>query len=180
MQCGRDISDLRSDALFCRQRCKRRYYRRAGSTYSIPPSPASTGLSSEERAEERWRKQLAQHEEATRPLTAEELAARALQRRNPGTLVPFYRDRELARAKAELAERQAALKGDPRAIRVEDPYDRSTIGSVARMGQYSRAINHPGNRRGPLLRPGPPGHDPYDQEAECIDAPEGWRRGSRF
>jgi hypothetical protein len=109
------------------------------------------------------------------PLTAEERAALQLQARNPGPLVPFLRQRWEERAYAELAARQAALKGDTRAIRPENPYDPTSRGYVARMGRHSRAINRPQPKYQDVLRPG---HDPYSSpEAECIDAPEDWRRG---
>jgi hypothetical protein len=113
---------------------------------------------------------------------AEYDAAVQLQKRNPGTPVEYFRRRDAERAQAELAARQAALRGDPRAIRVEDPYDRATIGSRARMGQHSRAINAPRGQQLRMMRSGPPrsGPHPWDDDAECIDAPEGFRRGSRF
>src|SRR5512135_2521427 len=85
MQCGQSLADLRSDAIFCRQRCKRRYYRRRDtSNYTqYEPPPAGNSLA-QDRADREWRRQLAATAIRAEPLTDEEHQALALQRRNPG------------------------------------------------------------------------------------------------
>jgi hypothetical protein len=176
MQCGQSLAGLRSDAVFCRQRCKRRYYRRADrSNYTEPPRPGNS--IAQDRADREWRRQFAAEGIRAEPLTPQEEQAVALQKRNQGPMVPFFRQRFLAKADDELRAREAAFR-DSRAIKVEDPYNPATIGSVAARGRASRALNKPVDPYVAMLRPGPEsGHSPYADEAECIDAPVGWRRG---
>ena len=177
MQCGQSLAGLRSDAIFCRQRCKRRYYRRKpDSNYIEPPRPGNS--IAQDRADREWRRQLDAEGIRAEPLTDEEHQALAHQRRNPGPMVPFFRQRFVARADAELRAREAAVR-DPRAIRPEDTHNRATIGSVAARGRQSRALNKPVEPYREMLRPRPESgpHDPKSQEAEMSDAPAGWRRG---
>ena len=177
MQCGGLLGNRRLDAVFCRQKCKRRYYRRRQSSKYTPPPPGAPDFLSQHRADQRWREQLAAEGIRAEPLTDEERQALEHQRRNPGPLVPFFRQRFIERADAELRAREAAVH-DPRAIRVEDPYEPSTIGSVAARGRASRALNKPVEPHREMLRPGPEsGPMPWDGEAEMTDAPAGWRRG---
>lgn len=176
LQCGHSLADLRSDAQFCSQRHKRRYYRRRDrSNHTEPPRPGNS--IAQDRTDREWRRQLAAEAIRAEPLTDEEHQALVLQHRNPGPLVPFFRKRHLAHAEAELRARSAAVR-DPRAIKVEDPYDPATIGSVAARARQSRALNKPVEPYRSMLRPGPEsGPSPYDYEAEMTDAPAGWRRG---
>jgi len=176
IQCGRPLEGRRSDAVFCRQRCKRRYYRRmASSNYQEPP-PAGTAWPSGDRADERWRQQYERHEEATRPLSREERAALDWQRRNRGVLHPLLAARwveaECARVRREAAEYAARQP-----LKVEDPRDRSSLGSLSRHARESRRLNRPADPHLSILRPGPSsGHGPWDDDGnQCIDAP--WSRG---
>lgn len=137
----------------------------AGVPYSEPPR--SHGAPGAWRSDERFKAQLAVEGARAEPLTEAEHQALMLQRRNPGPLVPPLRARFLERADAELKARQAAAGG--RVIRVEDPYDRATIGSMAERGRHERALNRPQDPHRSMLRPGPRQHRPYDDGNDCID-----------
>jgi hypothetical protein len=135
----------------------------------------TTASSTQAESDRRWRRQLAVAEAQATELTPEEMAAKQQQARNPGPLVPFFRDRQEQRAKAELAHRQRALHDDPRAIRPADRLHPSDNSYVKLMGQHSRAMNPPRDPHEHLYRAGPHNDDESAPEAEMIDSP--WRRG---
>ena len=180
LQCGGSLEGRRSDALFDRQKCKRKYYRKRDRSYNIdytePPPGNSIG---QDRADREFKRQFANEVARSEDLTEVEIREKDHQRRNRGTMTPYFRNLFLRRADDELADREAAVR-DPRALRVEDPHDRTTIGSLAERGRASRARNRPVDPLMHQLRPGPEPFDPYSsQEAEVSDAPPGWRRGRR-
>ena len=104
---------------------------RADSNYTEPPRPGNS--IAQDRADREWRRQLAAEGIRAEPLTDEEHQALAHQRRNPGPMVPFFRQRFLAQADAELRAREAAVR-DPRALRPESPHDPATIGCCGSHG----------------------------------------------
>lgn len=178
LQCGGPMDNRRSDAVFCRQRCRRRYRRRAESSNYAPPPPGTSGVLAQSRADETFRRQLANEGIRAMPLTDEERDLLARQRRNPGPLLPELQklllDREL-----ERREREAAEYASHQPIKVEDPIDPSSQGSLARRAIASRNANrrYAADPNMHVLRPGQPGPHPLDDLPECIDAP--WSRGRR-
>ena len=177
LHCGGSLENRRSDTLFCSPRHKKRYYRQQAASgrsgnYIEPPPGNSLA---QDRADREWRRQLAAEEVRAEPATEEELQALALQKRNPGPLVPFFRQRRAEQDAAELAAREAAVR-DSRALRPESPYDRTTIGSVRARGRASRALNKPQEPYREMHRAVPWAEE---AEAEMSDVPEGWRRGRR-
>ena len=159
--CSRPLDDdrrRRSDARTCSRACRtalwraRRKIRRDGgvpyvgvtadgypAVASFKP-PASPG----EIADSRFRVQLSQHEEATRPLTDEERQERSrlrdLMRRNPGVLLPPLHDRLIENSrKAQALEEASVIRAKP--VKVEDRLDPDDRTVVARRGQASRAAN---------------------------------------
>ena len=178
LQCGQSLGNRRPDAIFCRQKCKRRYYRRPpASNYLTPPSPGTAGKAAfaDVRADERWRRALEGETTRAEPLDQIEEEWLAMQRRNPGVLIQPLRERMLDRAEAE---RQAA--DDARAqyeIKVETPLDPTSLGSVAARARHSRAANRPQDPHRAILRPSGPSPRPraYDDDPECVSAP--WSRG---
>jgi len=178
LQCGGPMEHRRSDAVFCRQRCRRRYYRRGQSSNYIAP----TAWPFPDRAEERFHEQLTAEGVRSQPLTDRERSLLEKQRRNPGVLLPelqqllLDRERERQRREAESYRQHQPLK-------VETPLDPSSHGSVARRGRYDRARNRPQDSHVSVLRPGlgRSGPPPFDDEPQCFDAPVGrnvipWRR----
>ncbi len=137
MQCGDPLGSRRPEAIFCRQKCKRRYYRRTQESNYEPPPPDTSGVLAESRADARFRAHLASHQMASQPLDDDERELLARQRRNPGPLLPELQqrllDREYERRRAEAAE---AARADP--IRVQDQLDPSTYGHLARRAILSR------------------------------------------
>ncbi len=173
LQCGGPMEHRRSDAVFCRQRCRRRYYRRGqsgrSSNYADPaawPFP--------DRADERFREQLTAEAVRSQPLTPEEKAAIAWQRRNPGPLHALLAQR-LIDHELERQAREAAERSQHEPIKVEVPSDPSSHGSLARRARYDRARNRPADPHVSVLRPGPgrSGPPPFDDEPQCFDAPVG-------
>lgn len=159
MKYGDPLDNRRPQAIFCRQRCERRYYRAGtsgqASNYLEPP-PAGTPAFADARADARFR----QHSQArvpglnpslptSKPFSTASGATRAdcCQNSNSG----YCRQRE-------LAEDQA------RALKVEDRFDQSTRGSVAPRAIPSRAANRhlAADTHVALLRPGQPGPLPRD------------------
>jgi hypothetical protein len=175
-QCGRSLEGRRSDATFCRQRCRKRYgRRRPPSNYTEPPSVSTDGPS-EYGADNRWRQQYARHEEASEPLTDHERQLLDRQRRNPGVLLP-----ELARLQLDRAiEQQRREQADARLpIMVEDPYHPESLGSLQRRARYDRKLNKPQDPHLAVMRPGPGRSGPpgWNDLPECIDGDAiGWRR----
>lgn len=172
LQCGRVLENRRSDAVFCRQRCRRRYYRGRQSSKYMPPLASTSPWAHEDRADERFRRQLADHQGVSAHVLTP--AERAWQSRNPGVLPASAQQRiidaDLERRRLEAAERE---RSQDRAISVETPLDPSTIGSVARQGRASRAVNRPTDPY--AHRPGQSGPSRYPTapDAEMIDAPWG-------
>ncbi len=173
LQCGRPLENRRSDAIFCRQRCRRRYYRRGQSgRTSNCADPAAWPFP--DRADERFRDQLEQHVARSQPLTPEERSAIAWQRRNPGPLHPLLAQR-LIDHERERQAREAEARSQHQPLKVEDRLDPSSHGSLARRARYDRARNRPQDPHVSVLRPGPgrSGPQPFDDEPQCFDAPVG-------
>jgi len=160
----------RSDAVFCRQRCRRRYYRSRQSSNYI----AGTGWPFPDRAEERFREQYESERVRSQPLTDQERELLAHQRRNPGVLLPELQQMLLDRA-TEQQRREAAERSQHQPIKVEERLDPSSHGSLARRARYDRARNRPADPHVSVLRPGPgrSGPHPWDDEPQCFDAPVG-------
>lgn len=176
MQCSEPLQNRRPEAVFCRQKCKRRYYRRTQESKYEPPLPGTSGVLSESRADERFRAAVASHQEASQPLDDYERELLARQRRNRGVLLPELQqrllNREYERRRAEAAE---AARADP--IRVQDQLDPSTYTSLARRAILSRNRNSKPQAPDAYILRGQPGpvRYPAAMEAEMIDAP--WSRG---
>lgn len=174
IQCGSPLENRRPDALFCRQRCKRRYYRRGDSSSYAPPPPAGTIAFAQSHAGTRFRAQLADHDAISQPLTPGERDLLRLQRANPGVLLEPLRQRVLERAEAgRQAEEETRAQFRP--VKVEDRLDPASLGSLARRAIQSRTRNKPADPHLHVLRPGQPGPHPPDDSPECIQAP--WSRG---
>jgi hypothetical protein len=191
--CGQPMDDTkrrRKDAVTCSNRCRKALsremkhrrsssYTDAGSVtapgvpYVEPPRP---GALAADRASERFHRQLSRHVEASQPLNAEERAIRDHMRRNPGVLHPVLAARHVE-AERERREREAAEYASHPPVKVEDPFDPTSQGSLARRAIQSRAINKPQDPYERMLRPGQSGPHPLDDLPECIDAP--WSRGRR-
>lgn len=177
LQCGGDLNGRRADAVFCRQRCQKRYARRSKSSKYIEPPLAGTAWEAEDRADERWHQQYSQHEEASQPLSPEDQELLARQKRNPGVLLPEIRAKQLDRAIELRRIEEAERASHSRPIKPETPLDPESIGSVQRRARESRRLNKPADPHLRILRPGPSRSGPpgwYDDN-ECIDAP--WSRG---
>lgn len=178
----------RSDAVTCSKRCRtalwraRRKARRnggvplAGATrdgYGTAASfePPRPGAFAADRAEERFRAQLSRQTVASHPLTAEERELLAVQGRNPGVLIPALRDKYLER-ELERIRRESAETSQFQPLRVENQFDPSTYGSVARRAIQSRQRNRPHDPNLYALRPpSQSGPRPIGDIPECIDAP---------
>jgi hypothetical protein len=169
----------RSDAIFCRTRCKRRYYRRRTQSNYLEPPSARTDPLSEYRADRHWQRLHAAHEQAAQPLSPEQRVLLQRQKRNPGVLLPELAAMQLARA-IEAQRREQAETYD-QAFAVQDPVHNPDPTVLARRGRLSRRGNrhlaadpHLGIMRPSPGRSGP--HDWYDDN-ECIDGNAiGWRR----
>ena len=196
--CGQPMDDTkrrRKDALTCGNRCRKALSRDAkrhrssnythggsvpppGVPYAEPPRPSETRSYGSSLADARFRSQLANEGIRAQPLTDEERDLLARQRRNQGVLLPELQqlllDREL-----ERREREAAERSQHQPIKVEDPLDPSTMGSLARRAIASRNANrrYAADPNMHVLRPGMsgPSYDPLDDSPECVDAP--WSRG---
>jgi hypothetical protein len=179
LQCGGALKKARSDAIFCGQRCRRRYARSGRSSNYLEPPLASTssgpGVLAQSRSDTEFRRQLEQSVEASQPLTRAERALLSRQRRNPGVLLPELKqlmlDRAIERQRCEADERSHQP-----VIKPETPLDPSSLGSVARRARFDRAMNKPHDPHVSILRPldrrpGPPDWD----DNQCVDAP--WSRG---
>ncbi len=127
LQCGGPMEHRRSDAIFCRQRCRRRYYRRRQSSNYIDP----TAWPFPDPADERFREQFESERVRSQPLTDQERELLAHQRRNPGVLLPELQQMLLDRA-TEQQRREAAERSQHQPIKVEDRLDPSSHGSLAR------------------------------------------------
>jgi hypothetical protein len=165
LQCDADLGKARSDAVFCGQKCRRRYYRCGQSSkYTEPaawPFP--------DRADERFREGYESERARSQPLTPEEKAAVAWQKRNPGPLHPLLQQRLIAH-ELECQRREAAERSQHQPLKVEDRLDPSSHGSLARRARYDRARNRPQDPHVSVLRPGPgrSGPHPWDDEPQCI------------
>jgi predicted nucleic acid-binding Zn ribbon protein len=189
--CEKPLDDdrrRRADAVTCSKRCRTalwRARRKARRNGGVPPAGVTRdGYGSaldDDRAIERFYRQLEQHREASQPLSQEELAALDHMRRNPGVLHPLLAARlveaETERRQRELAE--SASHEPP--IKVEDPFDPTSQGSLARRAIESRNANrrYAADPNMYALRPGlsglpsGPSRYPGDLEAEMTDAPWG-------
>lgn len=177
IQCGKPLGNRRLDAVFCRQKCKRRYYRQRQSSNYLPAGTAGTGGMPEDRADERWRQQYSRHEEASAPLSPEDHELLARQRRNPGVLLPELRAKQLDQAAEQQRREPAERASHSRPIKPETPLDPSSLGSVARRARESRRINKPQDPHLGVLRPVPSRSRPpgWDDLPECIDKRDiGW------
>ncbi len=187
-----DTKRSRRNRLTCSSRCRKRLSRaargsqssnstRGGSVtpgdvpYAEPPARRENPFARHD-ADHRWRFQYAAEAVRSQPLTPEEKAAVAWQKRNPGPLHPLLAqrliDHELERQAAEATER-----AQHQPLAVEDPHRPSTVGSVARRARYDRSRNRPQDPHVSILRPGPgrSGPHPWDSDNECVTAP--WSRG---
>ena len=203
--CGKPLDDdrkRRSDAVTCSRACRtglwrarKRILRNGGvpglsvtrdgsptvASFEPPPSVATSP------SDTRFAAQLAQLEEAARPLTdaeqRERSRARDLQRRNVGVLVPWYRDRLIGNARRAQAIEEVESH-HPGQLAVQDPIHNPDPTVVARRGITSRHANRhvtaDPNAYVDQPYPGPqtrPARYPRAPEAEMIDAP--WSRGQR-
>ena len=175
LQCGADITLRKSTAQFCSKRHARSY--RDGNRHSNyePPGPTASNVMAESRADATFRAQLANHQEASEPLTDYERMLVRRQKRNPGVLIAELAKIQLARAiEQQQREIEEAARHDP--LRVEDPLDRATRGHLARRAIQSRSRQgKPADPHIGVLRPpGQSGHGPWDDSPQCIQAP--WSR----
>jgi hypothetical protein len=133
--------------------------------FDEPPRPGGS-LYQASLGDERFHRQLAREGTQAPLLTA---ADRAAQRRNPGVQLPHIQQKILDH---ELAQRQADAADHARAIvaKVEDPYDPSSLGSVAAQGARSRQRNRP---QEPYRTGRNSGPDPWSEEPQCITSPWG-------
>lgn len=155
IQCGGLLGNRRLDAVFCRQKCKRRYYRRAqASNYMVPPAGTS-GVLTQSRADERFRRQLAGEGVTSQPLTEDERDLLALQRRNPGVLLPQLQQ-HLIDIGAERRRLELAETYDDWPLKVQDRFTNPDPTVVARRAIQSRRINTPVDPYEYILRPGQP------------------------
>lgn len=176
----------RADTATCSKRCRtalwrtRRKIRREGGVPFVsvtrdgyggvasfePPRPSFLTGS---RADERFRRQLARGKPGHFP-TAEERQLLQRQRRNGGVMLPQLQqrllDHEYERRRVEAADHQAAIK-------VEDPLDPSSRGSLAHRAIQSRNRNRPQAPGLHVLRP--PGRQsgaPWDDLPSMADSPQ--------
>ena len=180
LQCGGPMDNRRSDAVFCRQKCRRRYSRRAESSNYAPPPSGTSGVLAQSRADETFRRQFANEGIRAMPLTDEERDLLARQRRNPGPLLPELRDK-LLEHELERMRREAAEYSQFQPLKPENPFDPSSQASLARRAIASRNANrrYAADPNMHVLRPSQSGPDPLDDLSECIDAPWARGRGSR-
>jgi hypothetical protein len=167
-----DTKRRRKDAVTCSNRCRKALSRDAkhhegsnyfssgsvtspGAPYFDPPRPSETGSYGAWLSGERFREQYARHAATSQPLTEEERDLLARQRRNPGVLLPELHQR-LIDIEAERREREAAETSHARPLKVEDPFDPSSQGSLARRAIASRNANRHrvGDPSTYVLRPG--------------------------
>jgi hypothetical protein len=177
MQCGKPLEGKRRGALFCKDRCRKRFDRwqkKVGAEGYDPPISRTSALI-ESRADRAFRAALASEGVRAQPLTDEERQLLARQRRNPGPLLPELQqialNHEYERMRLETAE---AARADP--IRPQSQLDPSTYGHLARRAVQSRSrSSKPGHPDLRALRPAAPGPSRYprDIEAEMTDAPWG-------
>ena len=169
-QCGQSLKDRRPEAVFCRQKCKRRFYRQAASSNYQPPLPGTSSFQTDSRADATFRAQLASHQIASQPLTDYEKTLLQRQKRNPGPLLPELAKIQLDRA-IELQRREAEEYARLDPLKVEDPLDPSTRDHVARRAILSRSRQgKPVDPNLRALRPSPRrGYDPG--LPETIDSP---------
>jgi len=148
--------------------------------YSEPPCPSETGPFAADRATKRFRAQLSRQTVASHPLTAEERQLLALQRRNPGVLLPELRDKLLER-ELEHMRQEAAETSQDQPLKVQDRLLNPDPTVVARRAIQSRNANRRYAADPNIafaLRPGQSsGPHPWDDEPQCIDAP--WSRSRR-
>ena len=108
----------------------------------------------------------------TRPLSEYERSLLDRQRRNPGPLLPELQSIMLDR---EMERRRMLAEEAANPIKVEDPYDRATIGSVQRRAQQSRRANRhqPAHPDLHVLRPqsAQSGPHPWDDAPQVINGP---------
>lgn len=186
-----DTARRRKHAVTCSNRCRKalnRAMKHSGGSYSIgrgsvtpddgpyvePPRPGETDAYSAWLAGERFRAQFRSYQAASQPLTQDEKVLLARQRRNPGPLLPELRDKLLDRA-IEQQRRETLESHIDEPLKVEDRFDPSTHGSLARRAAESRRLNRPVDPHLSILRPGQPGHGPWDDSNECIDKSSiGW------
>lgn len=172
MYCGRPLEGKRAGALFCKDSHRKRfdrYQKKIGADGHDPPVSRTSALN-ESRADRAFRSALAAESTRAAPLTDEERQLLAAQRRNPGVLLPQLHQRLLDH---ELERRRALAEEAVNPIKVEDPYDATTLGSRARRAQQSRRNNRPVNGNLYALRP-PVQSGPYPgDEPQCIQAPVG-------
>lgn len=178
----------------CSNRCRKALSREAkrhrgnNSTYGgsvtpgtdpyVEPSRPETGPFADSRADERFRAQLSRQTVASQPLTEEEVSLLALQRRNPGVLIPQLRDKLLER-ELERMRQEAAETSQDQPVKVQDPIHNPDPTVVARRAIQSRNANRRCAADPNIafaLRPGQSsGPHPWDDEPQCVDAP--WSRG---
>lgn len=177
MYCGQPLTGKRQGALFCKDAHRKRYSRWQQKIRSegYEPPPSGPSVLTESRAHDTFRRQLDAEGTRAMPLTDEEIGLLAAQRRNPGVLHPGLHkrllDREYDRMRQEAEE---ASRAD--AIKVENPLDPSTLGSVRRRAIQSRRANrhYPRDPNEHVLRPPPgSGPGPWDDEPQCISSPWG-------
>jgi hypothetical protein len=187
-----DAKRRRKDAVTCSNRCRKalsrelRHSRRSNSThagsvtpgndpYAEPPRP-ETAPFADSRADERFRAQLSHQTVTSQPLTEEEVSLLALQRRNPGVLLPQLQQRlidiETERRRREIAETYY----DQPPLKVQDRLHDPDPTVVARRAIQSRRINKPVDPNAYILRSRQPGPH-LDDLPECVDAP--WSRSRR-
>ncbi len=197
--CNKPLDDgerRRSDAVTCSRACRtalwraRRKVRREGggrfvrvtrdsygsaASFEPPASPTASFLV-QSRADDRFRAQLVNAAAMSQPLSPEEEAAVAWQRRNPGVLHPLMAQR--LDADAERREREAAETSHQPVLKPENPLDPASLGSLAIRARYDRMRNRPADPHLSILRSGPGRSGPpswYDDSNECLDkASIGW------
>jgi len=194
--CGQPMDDTRRRRgrarLTCGNRCRKALSREAKRSrssksnqagivtagdvlYSEPPRPSETRSHGSWRSDETFRRMLAAQAVRSQPPTAEERAAQDWERRNPGIRHPLFVAR-WAEADAERRSREQAEYGARQPLKVEDRLDPASLGSLARRARESRRINRAADqytRMRPDGQPGPPSWS----DNECVDAPEGRKRG---
>ena len=176
LQCGKPLTGKRQGALYCKDRCRKRFGRhqeKLAETGYAPPLSRTSAIY-ESRADQRFRAALAGEGIRAQPLTDDERELLARQRLNPGVLLPELQARLIevdAERRLELAETY-----DDRPLKVEDRFTNPDSTVVARRAIQSRRINKPVDPNAYILRPSQsgPSHYPGDLP-ECIDAP--WSRG---
>ena len=177
MQCGKPLEGKRRGALFCKDRCRKRFdrWQKKAVSDGYDPPVSRTSSINESRADDTFRRQLASAATRTLPLTDEERILLARQKRNPGPLMPELAKIQLDRA-VELQQREIAEAARANPLRVQDQLDPTTYGHLARRAILSRSRqSKPQDPNLRVLRPPvEPGHGPWDEEPQCIQAP--WSR----